>query len=156
MRRLIFLFMVTLLMAIGASPLPTDAAAPTHVDGGGTATGLDTSSQFGMDIILAGDGSVSGHFNCVMAGRSAMPGLSDMTVRGSVTSASITSGTITFGGTGILNMKSAQSGNRETMIVAYSVTVTPGGPGVGTVALSVPAASFSMSEIVTSGQISIH
>jgi hypothetical protein len=109
-----------------------------------------------MGIIVAGDGSVSGHFNCVMAGRSAMTGLSDMTVRGPVTSASVTSGKEIFGGVGTLNMKFAQSSKRETMTVPYSVTVTPGGPGVGTLALVVKAASFAMAETVTSGQISIH
>ena len=156
MRRLIFLLTVTLLVAVAASPLPAAAQAPTHVSGGGTAVGLDSSSQFGMNVTVAGDGSVSGDFNCVMAGKSAMMGLSDMTVRGRVTTVTISTGTATFGGTGTLNMKSAQSSNRETMTVAFSVTVTPGGAGVGTLGLAVPAASFSMSETVTSGQISIH
>jgi len=156
MRRRIFLLTVTLLVAVAASPLPAAAQAPTHVSGGGTAVGLDSSSQFGMNVTVAGDGSVSGDFNCVMAGKSAMMGLSDMTVRGRVTTVTISTGTATFGGTGTLNMKSAQSSNRETMTVAFTVTVTPGGAGVGRLALAVPAASFSMSEIVTSGQISIH
>jgi hypothetical protein len=145
-----------LLLAIAASPLPANAGGPTHIGGGGTAVGLDSSSQFGMNVIVASDGSVSGQFNCVMAGRSAMPGLSDMTVRGRVTSASIGTGTATFQGTGTLNMNSTQSGTPESMTVAYSVTVTPGGQGLGTLALAVPAASFSMSEVVSSGQISIH
>jgi hypothetical protein len=156
MRQVIWLLSITLLVTFAAAPLPAVADAPTHVNGGGVAVGPDTSSQFGMDVTEASDGSVSGHFNCVMAGRSAMPGLSDMTVRGPVTSVSITGGTATFEGTGTLNMKSAHSSNRETMTVAYSVTVTSGGPGVGTLALVVPAAGFSMSEVVASGQISIH
>jgi hypothetical protein len=156
MKQLIPLSVVMLLVAITMSPLPVAARAPTHIDGGGTAVGSDTSSQFGTGVTVAGDGSVSGHFNCVMAGRSAMPGLSDMTVRGPVTHASVTSGTATFGGVGTLNMKFAQGGARETMTVDYSVTVSPGGAGVGTLALAVPAASFAMSETVTSGHISIH
>jgi hypothetical protein len=158
MKQLIPLSVVMLLVAITMSPLPVAARAPTHIDGGGTAVGSDTSSQFGMGVTVAGDGSVSGHFNCVMAGRSAMPGLSDMTVRGPVTyaSLSVTPGKATFGGVGTLNMKFAQGGARETMTVDYSVTVTTGGAGVGTLALAVPAASFSMSETVTSGHISIH
>jgi hypothetical protein len=107
-----------------------------------------------MGVAIAGDGSVSGHFNCVMAGRSAMDGLSDMTMRGSVTYATITPAGATFGGVGTLNMKSAQSSTRETMTVGYSVTVTPG--GAGTLSLVVPIVPFSMTETVTSGQISIH
>jgi hypothetical protein len=156
MKRLVPWSLALLLVAITMSPVFAAAGAPTHVDGGGTAAGPDTSSQFGMGVTIAGDGSVSGHFNCVMAGRSAMPGLSDMTVRGSVMWASVTSGSVTFGGTGTLNMKFAQSGERETMTVAYSVMVTPGGAGVGTLALTVPAAAFAMAETVSSGQISIH
>lgn len=156
MKRLVSWLSVTFLVAVLAGPVPVAAQAPTHVSGGGTAVGPDTSSQFGMNVTLAADGSVSGHFNCVMAGRSAMPGLSDMTVRGTVTSASITSSTATFSGTGSLNMKSAQSSQRETMTVTYTVTVTSGGAGVGTLALAVPAAAFSMSETVARGQISIH
>ena len=158
MKRLVPLSIVMLLVAITISPLPAAAQAPTHINGGGTAAGPDTSSQFGMGVTVAGDGSVSGHFNCVMAGRSAMPGLSDMTVRGAVTyaSSSVMPGTATFGGVGTLNMKFAQGGKRETMTVDYSVTVTTGGARVGTLALAVPAANFSMFETVTSGQISIH
>jgi hypothetical protein len=155
MRQRVFAVVVTLLVAVMLTPFPAVAQAPSHVDGGGNAAGPDTASQFGMGINVASNGSVSGQFNCVMAGKSAMDGLSDMTVRGSVTSATITPAGVTFGGVGTLNMKSTQSSSRETMTVAYSVTVTPGGPGVGTLALVVPAADFAMAETVTSGQISV-
>jgi hypothetical protein len=79
-----------------------------------------------------------------------------MTVRGSVMWASVTSGSVTFGGTGTLNMKFAQGSQHETMTLGYSVKVTPGGAGVGTLALVVPAAKFTMIETVNSGQLSIH
>ncbi len=155
MRRRVFAVIGMLLVAVMMAPVATAAQAPSHIDGGGNAAGPDTSSQFGMGINIASDGSVSGRFNCLMAGKSAMDGLSDMTVRGSVTSATITPAGVTFGGVGTLNMKSTQSSTRETMTVAYSVTVTPGGPGVGTVALVVPAANFAMAETITSGQVSV-
>jgi hypothetical protein len=156
MRRVVCLAIVLLLAGIVGSPLPARAQAASDVNGGGTAAGPDTSSQFGMGIDIAGDGSVAGHFNCVMAGRSAMNGLSDMTVRGSVTHATITPAGATFGGVGTLNMKSAQSSTRESMTVGFSVTVTPGGAGVGTLSLAVPDVAFAMTETITSGQVSIH
>ena len=156
MRKPISALAVTLVLALAAFPVPVAAGGPTSVNGGGIAVGPDSASQFGMDVNLASDGSVSGDFNCVMAGRSAKPGLSDMTVRGRVTSGSITSGAVTFAGVGTLNMNSSQTSKPEIMTVTFSVTVTAGGRGVGTLALDVPAASFGMSEVVASGQISIH
>jgi hypothetical protein len=57
---------------------------------------------------------------------------------------------------GALSKKFAKGNQRETMMVEYSVTVTPGGAGVGTLALDVPAANFTMTETVRSGQISMH
>jgi hypothetical protein len=72
--------------------------------------------------------------------------MSDMTVRGPVMWASVTSGSVKFGGMGRLNMQLAQGSQRETMTVRYSATVTPGGAGVGTLALTVRAAKFAMTE----------
>jgi hypothetical protein len=157
MRRFVMLVGTLLVVAAVLSPLHAAAQPLARVNGGGTATGPDTSSQFGMGIAVRADGSVSGDFNCVMAGRSAMPGLSLMAVRGQPTSATITSGSATFSGVGTLIMKNAQGGAPEVMTgMDFTVAVTPGGAGVGTLSLSVPAASFSMSEVVSSGQIRIH
>jgi hypothetical protein len=62
MRRVVCLAIVLLLAGIVGSPLPARAQAASDVNGGGTAAGPDTSSQFGMGIDIAGDGSVAGHF----------------------------------------------------------------------------------------------
>src|SRR5207248_11480252 len=51
------------------------AAGPAVVTGGGRGTAEDrTFSQFGFNVTRSGDGSVQGHFNCLMAGSSQFPG----------------------------------------------------------------------------------
>src|SRR5437879_5849236 len=57
------------------------ASAPAILSGGGTGTfdRVHPGSQFGFAVVFGG-GSVRGHFNCVMAGRSAVPGLRLMKV----------------------------------------------------------------------------
>jgi hypothetical protein len=92
----------------------------------------------------------------VMAGRSAFAGLRLMKVDGQVTagSASLAAGTATFSGTGTLHMNNAKSQ------VAFTVKVTHGGPGVGTLQLTVngpPVGLFPLPvERVATGRISIH
>ncbi len=104
------------------------------LSGGGTGTfdGIHPGSQFGMGVVFRG-GSVQGHFNCVMAGRSAVPGLRLMKVDGQVTagSANPAAGTATFSGIGTLHMNNGKSQ------VLFTVDVTSGGPGTGTLKLTV-------------------
>jgi hypothetical protein len=133
------------------------ARAPVVLSGGGTGTfdGVDPGSQFGMGVVFRG-GSVQGHFNCVMAGRSAFDGLRLMKVSGQVSggSADRATGTATFSGIGRLQMDRAESQ------VAFTVDVTSGGPGTGTLQLTVngpPVGLFSLPvEHVATGHISIH
>lgn len=156
MKRLVLLAL--LLAAFAGSPLPATAQGSLHVNGGGTATGADTSSQFGMGVLLDGNGAASGQFTCVMAGRSAMTsmGLSLMAVQGPVTTGMATLEGATFGGIGTVTMNTAQSSNRQELTEAFTVTVTPGGAGSGTLSLDVPGLGFSMTETITSGQITVH
>src|SRR5438067_5396235 len=92
-----------------AAVVPTGAAAtaPAILSGGGTGTfdGVHPGSQFGFGVVW-GSGLVRGHFNCVMAGRSAVTGLRLMKVDGQVSagSANLAGGTATFSGTGTLHM----------------------------------------------------
>jgi len=133
------------------------AGAPVVLSGGGTGTfdGIHPGSQFGMVVVFRG-GTVQGHFNCVMAGRSAFAGLRLMKVGGRVTAGSVdaAAGTATFSGVGTLHMDKAKSQ------VAFTVDVTRGGPGGGTLQLTVdgpPVGLFPLPvEHVATGQISVH
>ncbi|HEY2939694.1 MAG TPA: hypothetical protein VGJ27_07780 [Gaiellaceae bacterium] len=151
------LLAAAVLLAFGVFGSATAVArAPVVVSGGGTGTfdGIHPGSQFGMGVVFRG-GSAQGHFNCVMAGRSAFAGLRLMKVDGQVTagSANAAAGTATFSGTGTLHMNSAKSQ------VAFTVIVTRGGPGVGTLQLTVdgpPVGHFPLDvEHVATGRISV-
>jgi len=152
------LFAAAVLVTIGVFGPPTAVArAPVVLSGGGTGTfdGVHPGSQFGMGVVFRGT-SVQGHFNCVMAGRSAFAGLRLMKVGGRVTagSANAAAGTASFSGVGTLHMNNAKSQ------VSFTVNVTRGGPGAGTLQLTVngpPVGLFPLPvEHVATGQISLH
>src|SRR5205809_2326759 len=137
------LLAAAVLFTIGVlGPATAVAGAPVVLSGGGTGTfdGIHPGSQFGMGVVFRG-ATVQGHFNCVMAGRSAVTGLRLMKVDGQVTagSANLAAGTATFSGTGTLHM------DNKTSQVAFTVGVKAGGRGVGTLQLTVngrPAGSL--------------
>jgi hypothetical protein len=130
------------------------AAGPAVANGGGHGTdGTRPFSQFGFDVTRSADGSVQGHFNCLMAGATQFPGLTLMAVRGQVTSGTIGSGSASFDGAGML-----QTGNQGKFPATFHVDVTAGGPGVGTLHLTLLTPFFFDLPIeqVMDGQISIH
>lgn len=124
------------------------AAAPAHavrVMGGGTTTfGADLDgdgdvdgSHFGFAAVIAGDGSAQGDFTCLMAGNANFLGLRLMAVQGPVTSGAPDGRS--FSGTATVKVLNAfgpgvQSTFRD---IPFAVVVTPGGPGVGTLQLTV-------------------
>src|SRR5213078_3747879 len=140
------LLAAAVLFTIGVlGPATAVARAPVVLSGGGTGTfdGIHPGSQFGMGVVFRG-GSVQGHFNCVMAGRSAFDGLRLMKVSGQVSAGSADpgSGTANFSGTGTLQMDNA------TSEVAFTVDVAGGGPGTGSLQLTVngpPVGLFPLS-----------
>ncbi len=151
------LLAAAVLLTIGVlGPATAVASAPVVVSGGGTGTfdRIHPGSQFGMGVVFRGE-SVRGHFNCVMAGRSAFAGLRLMKVDGQVTAGSANPdvGTATFSGIATLHMDNAKSQ------VAFSASVTRGGPGIGTLQLTVngpPVGLFPLPlEFVATGQISV-
>ena len=172
MKRLVVLLAATTLIV--AFPLHAGAKAPVNVSGGGTGTfGADLDgdgeidgSQFGMGVAILGGGSAKGHFLCLMAGRSDILGLPVMSVSGPVNTGSIgADGSVTFGGTATVNL-----GNGVLFRgVPFQVRVTAGGPGSGTLQLTVIGAFDGVPgdtipdngnydlpvETVSTGQISI-
>ena len=72
-------------------PAASSAAGPVAATGGGRGTvdGVHAFSDFGFSVMRSTDGSVAGHFNCLMAGSSQFPGFTLMAVRGQVTSGTI-------------------------------------------------------------------
>ena len=120
--------------------------------GRGTVDGVHAFSQFGFNVTRSVDGSVHGHFNCLMAGSSQFPGFTLMAVRGQVTLASISAGGATFDGVGMF-----QTGNQGKAPATFHVVVTAGGPGVGTLQLTLltPLLFPLPVEHVLDGQISI-
>ena len=131
------------------------AAGPTIANGGGRGTvdGGTPFSQFGFSVTRSADGSVQGNFNCLMAGASQVPGFTLMAVRGQVTSAAISGSTASFDGVGMF-----QTGNQGKSPATFHVEVTAGGPGVGTLQLTLltPFVFVLPTEHVLNGQISIH
>jgi hypothetical protein len=130
------------------------AAGPSVASGGGRGIAEGrTFSQFGFNVTRSADGSVEGHFNCLMAGASQFPGFTLMAVRGQVTSAVIGSSSASFDGVGMF-----QTGNQGKSGATFHVVVTPGRPGVGTLQLTLitPFRFELPTEHVLNGQISIH
>ena len=130
------------------------AAGPTVVTGGGRGTAEGrTFSQFGFNVTQSADGWVQGHFNCLMAGVSQFPGFTLMAVRGQVTSGTISASAASFDGIGMF-----QTGNQGKQPATFHFEVTAGGPGVGTLRLTLLTPIFFPlpTEHVLDGQISIH
>ena len=138
--------------ADGPGPEPGVSAAQSaaarrsvQTTGGGTTSfgqdldgnGAINLSHLGFTAVIASDGSAHGHFMCLMAGNAEILGLKLMAVQGPVTFGS-PDGT-TFGGTATVKVFHAFGNGRESIIenVPYSVVVTPGGAGVGTLAMTV-------------------
>jgi hypothetical protein len=157
MKRLAILAALTLTVALTlATPVgatPAHAATVRHIDGGGTAT----ISQFGLGVMVRPDGSASGHFLCLMAGRTAgvVPGNGhSMVVSGQVTAAVLKSETsATLWGTARVLLDGQTLGTG----VAFSVEVSAGGPGQGTLQLNLSGMGILLPvEDILSGQISMH
>ena len=152
MRR--FCSAIAVLVATCALVPAASAAGPTVANGGGRGTddGVHAFSQFGFNVTRSADGSVAGHFNCLMAGSSQFPGFTLMAVRGQVTSATISGSAASFDGVGMF-----QTGNQGKSPATFHVDVTPGGPGVGTLHLTLltPFLFDLPIEHVLNGQISI-
>lgn len=131
------------------------AAGPQVVNGGGRGTinGTNPFSQFGFGVTRSADGSVQGSFNCLMAGASEFPGFDLMAVRGQVTSVVISGNTATLEGSGMF-----QTGNQGKQPATFRGVVTEGGPGVGTLQLTLltPFVFILPTETVLNGHITIH
>jgi len=131
------------------------AAGPAVANGGGRGTvdGVQAFSQFGFNVTRSTDGSVHGHFNCLMAGASEFPGFTLMAVRGQVTQASMSASGATFDGVGMF----LAPGVMDKSAATFHVEVTPGGPGVGSMHLTLltPFVFDLPTERVLNGQISI-
>ena len=136
-------------------PLEADNAR-ILVTGGGQGTfgsdldrdGSIDGSYFGIGIARAergdddnekGDAAPSsgGHFVCAMWGNTHILGLPLMAVEGQVNSESVrwTKRKVTFRGVGTVDLGTGPAGFFTN--VPFEVTVTPGGPGVGTLKLTV-------------------
>jgi len=113
--------------------------------GGGTTTfGADLDgdgdvdgSHFGFAAVIAGDGSAQGDFTCLMAGNANFLGLRLMAVQGPVTSGAPDGRS--FSGTATVKVLNAfgpgvQSTFRD---IPFAAVVTPGGPGIATLQLTV-------------------
>lgn len=154
MRRVLALAAVVL-AAVMLVAAPVQAAAPDTVNGGGRGTvdGVTPFSQFGFQVSRHADGSVTGQFNCLMAGASEFPGFDLMAVRGRVTDAVFAGDKVTFEGTGMF-----QTGNQGKSPATFRVVVTAGGPGDGTLQLTLltPFEFVLPTESVLNGRIDIH
>jgi len=156
------------------------AASPhsVQVTGGGTTTfGADLDgdgdvdgSHFGFAAVIAGNGSAHGDFTCLMAGNANFLGLRLMAVQGPVTSGALDGHS--FSGTATVKVLNAFGAGVQSIFrdVPFVVTVTPGGPGVGTLQLTVLGVfdgvpgdvapgngNYDLArETLTTGQITIH
>jgi hypothetical protein len=137
-------------------PATSSAAGPVAATGGGRGTtdGVHAFSDFGFSVMRSSEGAVQGHFNCLMAGSSQFPGFTLMAVRGQVTHATVGAGTASFDGAGMF----LAPGVFDKSAATFHVEVTAGGPGVGTLHLTLltPFVFDLPVEHVLHGQISIH
>jgi len=160
-RSLHYTAVVAAALGLAACAAPGDAFAPraamssdragapsphsVQVTGGGTTTfGADLDgdgdidgSHFGFAAVIAGDGSAQGHFTCLMAGNANFLGLRLMAVQGPVTSGAPDGRS--FRGTATVKVLNAfgpgvQSTFRD---IPFAAVVTPGGPGIATLQLTV-------------------
>jgi hypothetical protein len=153
---------------------PTGAAAPRMMTGGGTGTfnadldgdGEIDSSHFGFAVIEGAGAQARGHFMCQMAGNADFLGLKLMLVEGRISNAAFAAGGVTFSGSGRVNLANGTAFGG----VPFIVSVTAGGPGQGTLQLTVIGAfdgvpgdtqpgddNYSLPvETVATGGISIH
>lgn len=175
MKRVYFSLVAMFLAALTLVSQAVFAQGATHLNGGGTGTfnadldgdGDIDGSQFGIGVNFLDGDSAKGHFQCLMAGRSDILGLPLMAVEGKVSSGGVNpDGGATFGGTARVNL-----GNGTIFEdVPFTVTVTAGGPGVGTLTLTVVGAFDGVpgdtevgngdydlpTETVAHGQIKVH
>src|SRR2546429_8691458 len=147
---------------------PWDLGNP-RVDGDLDGDGDIDGSYFGIGIAIKGD-SVDGHFVCGMWGNTDILGLPLMAVEGRISSANINvkRQSITFSGVGTVDLGKGAGGFFKD--IPFTVTVTSGGPGRGTLQLTVIGAfdgtpgdtipgngNYDLPvERVSSGQITIH
>ncbi|MGQ0796457.1 MAG: hypothetical protein ACT4OI_01130 [Methanobacteriota archaeon] len=172
MARLVgILGLAALLTLVVVSPAAA-AGDRTTVRGGGAGTfGADLDgdgdvdgSRFGVGAVLLADGTARGHFECLMAGAADFLGLKLMAVEGNVGSGSLgADGSVVLRGTASVNL----AGGEIFRGVPFEVTLWPGGPGLGKMALRVVGAFDGVpgdtvagngdydlaTETVTSGQI---
>src|SRR3989454_620948 len=157
------------------------AAPPAHavrVMGGGTTTfGADLDadgdvdgSHFGYAAVIADDGSAQGDFTCLIAGNANFLGLHLMAVQGHVTSGALDGRS--FRGTATVKVLNAFGSGVQSIFrnIPFVVAVTPGGPGVATLQLTVLGVfdgvpgdvatgngNYDLArETLTTGQIAIH
>jgi hypothetical protein len=143
---------LTLVALAAAAVFAPSALAGTANGGGrGTVDGTSPFSDFGFGV-TSDSGGIQGSFNCLMAGSSQFPGFTLMAVRGQITSATIGAASASFNGTGMF-----QTGNQGKSPATFHVEVTAGGPGVGTLRLTLLTPMFFPlpTEHVLVGRISI-
>ena len=176
--RLLVVFVAVVMAMLAVSLQTAFAQGAARVTGGGTGTfnadldgdGDIDGSQFGLGVTIHEGGSARGHFNCVMAGRSDILGLALMSVAGKVSGGNIDpDGSATFNGTGTVKAIAPGGDPQILTDVPFVVTVTAGGPGVGSLTLTVIGAFDGVpgdtiagngnydlpTETVTSGRIDI-
>jgi hypothetical protein len=154
MKRLVAALAV-LLAAYALVPAASSAGPVAATGGGrGTVDGVRAFSDFGFSLTRSSGGAVEGHFNCLMAGSSQFPGFTLMAVRGQVTQATIGASSASFDGVGMF----LAPGVFDKSAATFHVEVTAGGPGVGTLHLTLLTPMFFdlPVEHVLHGQISIH
>ncbi len=143
-------------------------AGPVRIQGGGIAVFNDDvvfdsdledtdGSAFGFNVVIADDGSVTGHLRYMMVGRTDFDGLGPQVMHNPVSDAKVNAdGSITIYSKGLLHNWKGQFHEAE-----IALTITAGGPGVGTIQATstIPAfglfnAPFPLQTLV-SGQIEI-
>jgi hypothetical protein len=147
--------LAVLVAACALVPVASAAGSAVVTGGGrGTIDGVHAFSDFGFSVMRSSGGAVEGHFNCLMAGSSQFPGFTLMAVRGQVTHATVGGSGASFDGVGMF----LAPGVFDKSAATFHVEVTAGGPGVGTLHLTLLTPMFFdlPVEHVLDGQISIH
>ena len=154
---------------------PAGGDGPLVVSGGGAGTfaadldgdGDVDGSRFGLGATFRSGGAAQGHFECLMAGDSDILGLHLMAVAGKLVTGSVdTAGIVTLGGVATVNL----ANGTQFRGVSFTVQLKAGGPGSGSLKLTVIGAFDGVPgdsvpgngnydlpwELVVNGRIDVH
>lgn len=154
MKRVLNSCAVGVLVALAGAAFPSTSRAQVSANGAGQAvftvsesgTPLGTVTEFGLNAMVAANGSAMGQFACWVS----KPGGGGLTAK--ITGGKVVGNTLVLTGTSTCVFFKGGGVFRDEPI---QLTVRPGGPGVGGFTLCFPNFGFCDTEVITKGSIRV-